>query len=410
MKFQVDNLLLKAAYNKMKSLLKGLISPYHNLKLIAESEGIEIIATNFYYAMAIKVPALVKEKGEVVLDAREFSKLAESILDEFEVETIVGQKKIPESSECDYEKDKYITKPEHYEDELLIVFKGTKGKIKRETKLNYITGDDYPEVKFYDEEKTMNVFPGFVQQIKNALVFHAKESARYAWNGIYFEAGKEFQIASTDGKRAYQFKIPASSKVIPCKVIIPEHIEEFIKFMDDEVKISYIKIYEEKRPDDESKGKAIKEEVLIFRGKDYKIYTRLLDGVFPNLEKVKPDIKEMQYSLNLNFINKEFIKLIKEIKSLVPETTSHFAFKWNKDNLIIIGDKDEMTIPVFGKICDIGLDFDYVNDFVNIGSREMLSKDSQSAVLFKFETGAIGVLMPLNRIAKFLPEGIEWKA
>src|SRR3954462_9958616 len=171
---------------------------------------------------------------------------------------------------------------ESMDDTLSIALKDDRAIIKgqdSEVKIFTQPASEFPPVPDFEGEADFEVAGGHLKQLIGQTLFAAaKESTRYAFNGVLVVAkGKKISLVSTDGRRLAQAKGDLSAEKLPkdgARAIVPAKALQLIdKLIDDpEAPVSF----------------QLRENQVIFHTADATLTSNLVEGQFPPYEDVIP--------------------------------------------------------------------------------------------------------------------------
>jgi len=259
---------------------KNVISVLSNVYLEATDNELIIKATDMKVNFETRVPIEVAEKGSTTVFGEKFLGVLNSIPDgslEFE------------------------------QKENIIIIKPLARKIKFQ--LRCIAAEKYPEFPGFSQE---NFFEMPVKDFKNMItqtVFAVSDDeTRYFMNGIFFKKEEEKVImVATDGRRLSYIEKPAPSGMQYSNgIIIPPKILSVLL----------------KRAGDEGLlGISINEKTIFINFGSYKLSSILIEGQFPNYQRVIPEKQEHFFVVN----RLETLEALKRV-SLLVEQKSHRVY------------------------------------------------------------------------------------
>lgn len=244
--------------------LRSTLPVLGNILFEATEKGLRLSATDLEVGVRTWVKADVIERGAVTIPAKILADFLKTLDDDKEIKLQVSENnKIEIRSGRD--------------------------------RLN-VTGlpkEDYPVLPEFDESKSISLVRGLLHEMVKKTVFAAStDETRYVLNGIHFifEAKKATAVA-TDGRRLAYIQRPFDSKV-QAKVIIPtKAVQEVARLVSDEKKASeQIKV-------------SFTDNQASFSDGETVILSRLIEGHFPNFEKVIPKSHDIQLALDRSALN-----------------------------------------------------------------------------------------------------------
>jgi DNA polymerase III subunit beta len=216
-----------------------------NLMLEAEGDGVRVSGTDLDIAVSLKVPAEVDEPGALTVPARKLQELA---------------RELPEQPA------RVATKGDRLE--------LTCGRAS--FKLNGMPRDEFPTFPAVDFSQSWKVSGKVLHDLIRQTSFAVStEESRPILNGVLWQlADHEMRMVATNGHRLALMKVPAegsgrgtSDLIVPPKAL--NQVEKLFK-PDDEIEV------------------ARSENHLGFRNAGTQVFTRLIEGPYPNYEQVIP--------------------------------------------------------------------------------------------------------------------------
>tara|TARA_Y100000590_G_C15724213_1_gene1014584 strand:- start:602 stop:1729 length:1128 start_codon:yes stop_codon:yes gene_type:complete len=226
----------------------------------------------------------------------------------------------------------------------------------------------------------------------------SNEETRYYLNGLYLHTttlnNKNYlRTVATDGHRLAQYQINTPQAIAKTNfgVIIPKKLIFELRKLIDDLK-GNIKIELSER-----KIKLSFNETIII--------SKLIDGKFPDYEKVIPKNTSNAFSIN----RKKFLESINRISTISSEKSKAIKLNLNKDKLTISASNleeggsgiEEITIKYNGPTLDIGFNSGYLKEIINqltLDEITILFSDSTAPTIIKDASKAesLYVLMPMR--------------
>ena len=245
--------------------LHSQIPVLSNILLVAAPEGLFIYATNLDIGVRIKIPAKIEEKGATTIPGKQF------------IETISSLPK--DKVEMVLEKES-------------LVLRSRNNKIVFQT----IAREEFPNIFEQKGEKIRTFAEGELGQIFSKLVFAvSSDDSRPELTGILLsQKGEDIDFVATDGfrlslKRLKNKKIfdESSSLILPARLIS----EAILLKAPNGIKMYIYK----------------KANQVIFETEDVILVGRLINGEFPNYERVIPEASHTKINLD----TEEFMQKLK---------------------------------------------------------------------------------------------------
>lgn len=250
----------------------------------------------------------------------------------------------------------------------------------------------YPVVPGFEGDSDIEIALLNLQSgIERCLFATAKESTRYALNGVLWEIkGKKLVLVATDGRRLVRTKvsvIKADESLEKAKMIVPAKtmgLMDKIGSSEDIVKI-----------------KLVDNQILISCGKVV-ISSNLVDGNFPKYEDIIPS----GYDKKLTLRTDSMLSAVKRSSLLTSEESRGIKFALCKNSLILSGRapetgdaKVDMQVEYNGEPIEIGFNPQFFIDVLRVIGEEEFDfelGDSDRPGLVKCGTNFLCVLMPIN--------------
>ena len=220
-----------------------------NLKIVARDGKIEITATDL--EIQIKTLTEVKkvvEEGEITVSARKMSELCRSLPDN-------------EALEFDLNNGKLTVSSKNFHADFAT-----------------ISALDFPELESKEETNSLSISSSALQRLLNKTAFcMASQDVRYYLNGLLVEyKGGEVNAVATDGHRLAlatspldkTITIDGERQILPRKAVL--ELSKILRQENEDIKITF-----------GNSSLSIQDENLDFS-------TKLIDGKFPDYEKVLP--------------------------------------------------------------------------------------------------------------------------
>lgn len=215
-----------------------------NLLLDATDEGLTLSATDLDLSVAIRVTANVEIPGRVTLPARKLSDMVRALpVSSVNVE---GQ---AERVTLECETSRY--------------------------RVNGLPAEDFPSFPSLDFEGGISVEAGVIDRLADHTGFAAStEDTRPILNGVLWEVKDDrMQMVATNGHRLARYSVPLESEASSVEVIIPpKALAQIGRIFDAE---DVIRV-------------AFDEKQIGFQGERGMVFSRLIEGPYPNYEQVIP--------------------------------------------------------------------------------------------------------------------------
>jgi DNA polymerase-3 subunit beta len=337
-----------------------------NVKLTSVQEGkaggyVELACTDLEFGLTYRIPAEVKEEGTVVLPTSRMSGILRESGEEQIAIDADGHLAHIRTSDSDY-------------------------------KVVGIDPADFPAIAGFEDRGAVQISTADLgEMIRKTQFSVSTESVRYALTGQLFEIrGKEVRIVASDGKRLAFIKSRTSGKGEgkDIRVIVPTKTMNLLdKVFTDE---------------DETVALNVEETQIRFRTKRAVIFSRLIEGNFPDYDAVIPGDRDKKITLD----RESLLSAIRKVALMTTDKTRAVKFDLRKNKLILftrsqdVGEaRVEIPLTYAGEELDLVFNPDYVADYLKVvtdDTVELQLKDKTTAGLFRSGKDYLYVLMPLT--------------
>ena len=261
-----------------------------------------------------------------------------------------------------------------------------------------LSKDDFPVLTTENYKISFLLKSSILKEMIDKTYFAiSNEETRYYLNGIFFHTIKlnnKFFLRSiaTDGHRLAQCETisPAAannifSTIIPKKLIF--ELRKLIDEVEDEIKID------------------LSERKIKFSFSETILISKLIDGKFPDYEKVIPKDTKNSFSID----RKIFLESINRISTISSEKSKAIKLNLNRNKLTISANNleeggsgiEEIEISYSGPTLDIGFNAGYLKEIIHqFNGKEVtiLFSDSTAPTIIKdiAKTETLYVLMPMR--------------
>ena len=261
-----------------------------------------------------------------------------------------------------------------------------------------LSKDDFPVLTTENYKISFLLKSSILKEMIDKTYFAiSNEETRYYLNGIFFHTIKlnnKFFLRSiaTDGHRLAQCETisPAAannifSTIIPKKLIF--ELRKLIDEVEDEIKID------------------LSERKIKFSFGETVLISKLIDGKFPDYEKVIPKDTKNSFSID----RKIFLESINRIATISSEKSKAIKLNLNRNKLTISANNleeggsgiEEIEINYNGPTLDIGFNAGYLKEIIHqFNGKEVtiLFSDSTAPTIIKdiANTETLYVLMPMR--------------
>lgn len=371
MKFTVS----QESFNKTLSLLNHIVPSRPNLPIIANvlietaKNNLLLSATNLEYALTLSLPAKIEREGKTTFPAKIVAEFVASLRNqELEIELV---------------------------EQLLHI---NQGKIK--ASFSTSSAEEFPSIPSIEDKPSFIIEKEiFSQAIEKVVFAAAQDEGRPTLTGVLLEKkGNNLRMVATDGYRLSFVKLAREIIEDAPKIIVPaKTLVEVLRMCGDEAeKETKLEVYFKNQ-----------ENQLGFKLGDKKLVSRLIEGSFPEWERIVPD----DFKIEIVLDKEEFLRNLK--------TASIFARESGGVVKCVIGPKtftlkastaqlgeNECVFPIRTKgevHGEISFNYRYLLDFLTVVSQDEVSFGmigSLNPAIFKpvgkDEDGFFHIIMPVR--------------
>ncbi len=349
---------------------KNVGSILSNVLLSAHNNALTIKATDIKVNFETHIPFQVEEEGSTTVYCDKFMGILNSLPD--------GEIEFNQSSEGD---DQGVT----------VVIKPVAKKIKFQMKS--MSQEKFPDFDAAENVPYFEVPSKDIKEMISQTSFAVSEDeTRYFMNGVYFEKkGSNLILVATDGRRlSYASKnILDGVSDFPSAIVHPKILTTILKHSPSEGNISI----------------AVVEKMIFFRFGNYKFGSVLLEGQFPNYERVIPENQAYSFQVNKN----DLINALKRVALMVDKKAGRLFFNISDGILKITSQVSEMgsadeEIPCeyAGQPYSLALNYRYVEEPLRVIQAERIKfefTEEMKAVTLKPEPAEdyFHIIMPMQK-------------
>lgn len=317
--------------------VKGPLPILTNVYIAAESGRLKLVATDLETTIITYVGASIDEEGAITVPAR--------ILREFVANLS------PETIE---------SKLEH--DTLHMTSQKTKSKF------NGTNATDFPELPTIEEGvDVIEVDPKeFAHAVATVSFAAATDESKPIFTGIYLSfSDDKLTIASTDGFRLSEKMMVLKTKSKDFSTIIPaKTLSEVAKIFVGSSEPLKITISDDAN-------------MAIFQSEDTTVYTRILDGQYPDYKRIIPGTSTLKAKLNAN----EFLDAVKLTNIFLKDADNNtLKIRFDPKGVVRVASlsdeqgshESELPAEVDGEMLEIAFSAKYLLDFLNNVKCQML--------------------------------------
>jgi len=359
MRLKADKKDLQEAFKKVISEKKSALPILTNFLLKAENGKLTIYGTDLEVYTSYWIPADVEEEGFICVNSKKM----------LDISKVLAQNEVL-----------------LYTDEETL--KISSGK----TKYNLPTFEpnDFPKPEAYPSDLAVLISgKELLKGISKTLYAVSKDESRFALNGVCFSFnGDKLEFVSTDGHRLALYSI--TGKGLEGKYIVPQKALNEIKKLVSDV---------------EDVEVAVSGSSIFFKGSNYILSARLLEGIFPNYTQVIPD----SFNIEITLSKSELIDCIKRVIIAEENENKPIKLKLLNNKLIVSTPptsdtyaEDEIEVNYNGQEFEIGFNGKYILEAVDaIEDENMIvkftNKEAQTVIIPENpEEKYLAVVMPMT--------------
>ncbi len=315
-----EGLLAVAASVPSKTTLPVL----SNILVEASSDGLRLAGTDLDIAVSTVVPAEVDEDGAVTLPARKLVEIVRELPSAAIRITSAGEQRV--HLECGRSRFKLLGIPK----------------------------EEFPSFPPVDFADSWTVTSGDLQKLINHVTFAASsEESRPILNGVLWELQPDrMRMVATNGHRLARMDVPIAGGDASAELIVPPKALEQVRRLfgpSDEIRIA--------RSDNH----------LGFKCGSTLVFTRLIEGPYPNYEQVIPKENDKVATVDRHVLS----SALRRVGVVASDQTHRVRLAFDKDvlrfsvNTPDLGEaQDEIAIGYEGELLEIGFNANYLLDIL----------------------------------------------
>ncbi|MBI2931854.1 MAG: DNA polymerase III subunit beta [Planctomycetes bacterium] len=252
---------------------------------------------------------------------------------------------------------------------------------------------DFPNVPAFDEQAAVQIdTTDLSEMIRKTQFAVSSEVVRYALTGQLLEVkGKDLRMVASDGKRLAFIRSRSSGKhegQKDIRVIVPTKTMNLLDRL--------------LAGDEEIVSLNVEETQIKIKSKRAMIFSRLIDGNFPDYEAVIPSERDLKVTL----AREPFFAAVRKVALMTTDKTRAIRLDFSKNRLVLftrtqdVGEaRVELPIDYKGEEFEVVFNPDYIIDYLKVVTEEKVElqlKDKTSASIFKAGKDYVYVLMPLT--------------
>ncbi len=259
-------------------------------------------------------------------------------------------------------------------------------------KLKSISSDKYPEIQSTQEENFFEFQQkDLIEMISSTIFAISDDETRYFMNGVYLEkAENRLIMVASDGRRLSFITKPADPKLPDIGgIIIPPKILNMLRRL---------------LPGEGNLDLFITDKNVFAKFGSHKISSSLIDGQFPNYQRVIPDSQENRIVVQRDLLE----NALKRVSILVEQKSRRVFLKAEENNLVITSEeseigmaREEIPCEYEGPEATIALNYTYLMEPLREIAEEKVSvefTETSKAVTLKSvpEREYIHIIMPMQ--------------
>lgn len=275
---------------------KSPISILSNILLIAKDNSLTIKASDTAVNFITKIPVDIIEEGSTTIYCDKFMSILSS----------------SPSGEIEFSQE-----------DIKVVIKPTTKKIKFQ--LKSIASEKFADIPESNNIPFFEVYAKDLKQMIQQTIFSVSEdSNRFFMTGVYFtKKDEKFVMVSTDSRRlSYSEKEIASEMNFPSAIVPTKILRCILKNASDEGNILL----------------AIVDNLIFVKFGNYEFSSKLIDGQFPNYQKVIPENQLHKFQVNRDDLE----AALKRIEIMIDKKVGRIVFKIAPGTLNISSPESEL--------------------------------------------------------------------
>lgn len=343
---------------------RNALSILSNVLLEAENDALVVKATDLKVGFETRIPAVVEVSGSTTVFCDKFLGILRSL---------------PEG-EITFEQN---------ENERLSI-KPLNKKIMFE--LNCISSEKFPELQSINDDNYFEFSQNiFMEMISQTIFSISVDEARYFMNGVYMEKNENsLLMVATDGRRLSYISVDPETDMQDFNgVIIPPKVLNLIK------KLS---------SGEGSLSLAVTEKTIFVKFDNQKISSTLIEGQFPNFNRVIPESQDFNVILEKSSIS----EALKRVSLLAEQKSKRIFLTFTEGNLNLKSEESEIGMADEDIPCDyageeirLAVNYMYLMDPLKVIKEDKLLiqfTESNRAVTMKCEPEGdyFHIIMPMQ--------------
>lgn len=242
--------------------------------------------------------------------------------------------------------------------------------------------EEYPQIVVEDAENSFSIdVAKFNRMVDKTSFAVSSDELRTTLMGVLMEmTSSELRLVATDGHRlakivdqSYKGQDDASSVILPTKAL---------------------QLVSKNSGDDNILQISVGESHVTFKSGRTKIFSKVIEGQFPNYNRVIPLDNELQMQVNRDLL----MSTVRRISIFSSEYTHQVKFQLNPSSLIIQAEdaelggeaKESIAVDYSGEDLTIGYNGSYIYDILR-------HLDSEEVIFFLKNAGSAAIIKPSDQ-------------
>jgi len=259
--------------------------------------------------------------------------------------------------------------------------------------LKTLSGEKYPELPRAEEKSYFDIASKeFRRMVAQTLFAVSTDETRYFMNGVFMEKAPDGELimVSTDGRRLAYIKNPMVTGVPNFRpIIIPTKVLGILnKRLSEEGMLSI----------------AITDKNIFFRFNAYQISSALIDGQFPNYQKVIPQNLKQKFSVK----KEDLMEALKRVSIFVEQKSNRTFFSLAMGTLTLSSEetelgaaREEIPCEYDGEDTMIALNYRYIEEPLRVMESDTVTvefSEPSRAIIVRPEPASdyFHVVMPMQ--------------
>jgi DNA polymerase III, beta subunit len=250
------------------------------------------------------------------------------------------------------------------QDDSKVIVRPTFKKVRFQLKT--ISSEKFPEIPDVSDDLFFAVpAKEFKEMITQTIFAVSDDETRYFMNGVFFEKAPDgLVMVATDGRRLSYVKKTFETKIPDFKgVIVPPKI---------------LGLVAKRAPEEGLIGIAVTDKSIFFRFGSYKISSVLIEGQFPNYQKVIPESQKNRITVKRT----ELLDALRRVSVFVEQKSRRTFFGVSEGQIVVSSEesdlgtaREELPCQYSGPETTIALNFKYVEDPLKVMEAEEIAID-----------------------------------